>query len=42
MAVSAAALGALDGGGRYATAGPTDALSLSGDELVPFAAAVHA
>jgi hypothetical protein len=42
MAVSAAALDALDGGGRYATDGPTDALSLSGDELVPFAAAVHA
>ncbi len=42
MAVSAAALATLGGADRYVTAETTDALTLAGDELVPFAAAVHA
>jgi hypothetical protein len=43
MAVSAAALEAMDGGDRYALAGSTDALTVSGDDLAPFpAGAVHA
>lgn len=42
IAVSAGALAALQVGGRYAVGGPTDALSLAGDELVPFPAPVLA
>jgi hypothetical protein len=43
MAVSAAALDAMDGGDRYALEGPTDALTVAGDDLVPFpSTAVHA
>jgi hypothetical protein len=43
MAVSAAALSALAVGNRYVVAGSTDALTVAGDDLVPFpAAAVHA
>jgi len=36
FAVSACALAELDGAGRYAVGEPSDALTLSGDELVPF------
>jgi hypothetical protein len=43
MAVSAAALSTMAVGNRYVVDGHTDALSVAGDELVPFpAAAVHA
>ncbi|HEX3467053.1 MAG TPA: DUF362 domain-containing protein [Candidatus Elarobacter sp.] len=43
MAVSAAALATLETGDRYTVGGPTDALSVAGDDLVPFGAtAVHA
>jgi hypothetical protein len=38
FAVSEAALAAMDGGGRYKAGEKSDALSLAGDELVPFEA----
>ena len=42
FAVSEGALTAMDGGGRYKVGEKSDALSLAGDELVPFAEAVPA
>jgi hypothetical protein len=42
MAVSGAALAAMDGGDRYVTGTETAALTLDGDDLAPFPAAVHA
>jgi hypothetical protein len=42
FAVSEAALAGMDGGGRYKAGEKSDALSLAGDELVPFADAVPA
>jgi len=42
MAVSGAALAAMDGGDRYVTDTETDALTVDGDDLAPFPAAVHA
>ena len=42
FAVSEGALPAMDGGGRYKVGEKSDALSLAGDELVPFAEAVPA
>lgn len=39
FAASLAAIEAMDAGGRYAVDGPTDALTLAGDDLVPFAGA---
>jgi hypothetical protein len=42
FAVSEGALAAMDGGGRYKVGEKSDALSLAGDELVPFAEAVPA
>jgi hypothetical protein len=42
MAVSGAALAVMDGGDRYVTGSWTDALTINGDDLAPFAAVVPA